>query len=291
MVIKMKEQIYILENQDSFEPKHIFDCGQCFRWNEEKDKSYTGIFKSNVLNVKKENNKIIFKGLVTGSIKEVVEDYFDLKRDYSIIKQELSKIDENVKLSIKYGDGIRILNQELVETILSFIISANNNIPRIKGIIENLSKKYGNEIRWNNNTYYTFPTLEQLKDVTTEDYRKLGTGFRDKRLYDTVQMLLEKKEDLNNWYNKNTNEVREKLLNLSGVGPKVADCILLFSDLKRFDVFPIDVWVRRVMNDLYIKNKDENKVNKTEIQKLALEKFGKFQGLAQQYLFYWKREA
>ena len=115
----MKEQIYILENQDSFEPKHIFDCGQCFRWNEEKNKSYTGVFKSNVLNVKKENNKIIFKGLVIGSIKEVVEDYFDLKRDYSIIKQELSKTDENVKLSIKYGDGIRILNQELVETILS----------------------------------------------------------------------------------------------------------------------------------------------------------------------------
>ena len=287
----MKEQIYILENQDSFEPKHIFDCGQCFRWNEEQDKSYTGVFKSNVLNVKKQENMIIFKGIVQGDIKDIVEDYFDLKRDYSKIKQELSKIDENVGLSIKYGEGIRILNQELIETILSFIISANNNIPRIKGIIEKISEKYGSKIIWNNNTYYTFPTLEQLKNVTPEEYRNLGAGFRDKRLYETVKILLEQKSDINNWYKYDTNNVREELLKLSGVGPKVADCILLFSDLKRFDVFPIDVWVRRVMNELYIKNSDETKVNKTEIQKLALQKFGKYQGLAQQYLFYWKREA
>ena len=287
----MKEQIYILENQDSFEPKHIFDCGQCFRWNEQQDKSYTGVFKSNVLNVKKQANKIIFKGIVKGNIKSVVEDYFDLKRDYSKIKEELSKIDENVGLSIKYGEGIRILNQELVETILSFIISANNNIPRIKGIIEKISEKYGSKIIWNNKTYYTFPTLEQLRNVSTEEYRSLGAGFRDKRLFETVKILLEQKSDINNWYKDDTNNIREELLKLSGVGPKVADCILLFSDLKRFDVFPIDVWVRRVMNELYIKNSDETKVNKTEIQKLALQKFGKYQGLAQQYLFYWKREA
>ncbi len=287
----MEEQVYILENQESFELKHIFDCGQCFRWNEEQDESYTGVFRSNVLNVSKKENIITFKGIVNGNIKEVVEDYFDLKRDYTKIKQELSKIDKNVALSIQYGEGIRILNQELIETILSFIISANNNIPRIKGIIEKISQKYGDIITWNNKTYFAFPTLEQLKNVNPEEYRKLGAGFRDKRLFETVQILLEKKSDINNWYNKNTNEVREELLNLSGVGPKVADCILLFSDLKRFDVFPIDVWVRRVMNELYIKNANETKVNKTEIQKLALQKFGKFQGLAQQYLFYWKREA
>ena len=127
--------------------------------------------------------------------------------------------------------------------------------------------------------------------MSTEEYRSLGAGFRDKRLFETVKILLEQKSDINNWYKDDTNNIREELLKLSGVGPKVADCILLFSDLKRFDVFPIDVWVRRVMNELYIKNSDETKVNKTEIQKLALQKFGKYQGLAQQYLFYWKREA
>ena len=288
----MKEQEYIIENQDSFELKHIFDCGQCFRWNEEQDGSYTGVFKGNVLNVKKENNQITFKGLVEGNIKEVVDDYFDLKRDYSEIKKNLSKIDENVKISVEYGKGIRILSQDLIETMLSFIISANNNIPRIKGIIEKISKKYGNEIIWCGKKYYTFPTLEQLKDVSIKDYRALGAGFRDIRLYETVHILLDGKVDINSLYQeKNTNKVREELLKLSGVGPKVADCILLFSDLKRLDVFPIDVWVRRVMNELYIKNPDETKVNKKQIEQIAKEKFGNLEGLAQQYLFYWKRDA
>ncbi len=288
----MIEQKCIIRNQESFELKHIFDCGQCFRWNEEEDKSYTGVFKGNVLNVKKENDTIAFKGIVNGDIKEVVEDYFDLERDYTKIKKTLSKVDINIKKGIKYGEGIRILNQDLIETILSFIISANNNIPRIKGIIERLSKNYGEKIVWNKKNYYTFPSLEQLKDVSIQEYRKLGLGFRDKRIYDTVHMLLDNKVDYKKWYNeKDTLKVRNELLSLAGVGPKVADCILLFSDLKRFDVFPIDVWVRRVMNELYIKNPDETKVNKKEIEKIAYQKFGNLEGIAQQYLFYWKREA
>lgn len=197
-----------------------------------------------------------------------------------------------MKMSIEYGNGIRILNQDLWETIISFIISANNNIPRIKGIIERLSEKYGDEIKYKGNKYYTFPTPEQLKNVTVEEYRKLGLGFRDIRLYETTKMVLNKQVDIENMKNNpNTIEVREELLKLSGVGPKVADCILLFSDLKRFEVFPIDVWVRRVMNDLYIKNEDETKVNKKQIEKIANEKFGDLAGLAQQYLFYWRREA
>lgn len=288
----MKEQEYILKNAESFELKDIFDCGQCFRWNEQQDGSYIGVFKNNVLNVSKEKNDIIFKGICEGNIEEIVKDYFDLNRNYEKIKEVLSKIDDNLKNSIEYGSGIRILNQDLWETIISFIISANNNIPRIKGIIERISKKYGNEIEYNNEKYYTFPTPEQLKDVTVQEYRELGLGFRDIRLYETTKMIIEKQVDLEELRkNSNTQEVRDKLLTLSGVGPKVADCILLFSDLKRFEVFPIDVWVRRVMNDLYIKNEDENKVSKKQIEKLAKEKFGDLAGLAQQYLFYWRREA
>ena len=288
----MKEQKYILTEVKSFELKDIFECGQCFRWNEEEDGSYTGIFDQNVLNVKKEDNQIIFKGICQGDIKVTVEKYFDMGRDYEKIKQQLSKIDSYMKESIEYGKGIRILNQDLWETIISFIISANNNIPRIKGIIERLSKSYGKEIQWNGKKYYTFPTPEELKDVTVEEYRKLGLGFRDIRLYETTKMILDKKVDLEKLEkNPNTLEVREQLLTLSGVGPKVADCILLFSTLKRFEVFPIDVWVRRVMNDLYIKNPDETKVSKKQIEKIATEKFGNLAGMAQQYLFYWRREA
>ncbi len=288
----MKEQKIILENVDSFELKDIFECGQCFRWNKQEDGSYEGIFKQNIANVKKEGKNVTISGIFKKDIQQTVEEYFDLKRDYSKIKQDLSKIDENMKMSIEYGKGIRILNQDLWETIISFIISANNNIPRIKGIIERLSKKYGKKITWNNKDYYTFPTAEELKNVTVEEYRNLGLGFRDIRLYETTKMILEKQVDLNKMQqNPNTLEVREELLKLSGVGPKVADCILLFSTLKRFEVFPIDVWVRRVMNELYIKNKDETKISKKQIEKIAQEKFGTLAGLAQQYLFYWRREA
>ena len=288
----MGEQEYKISNIDSFELKDIFDCGQCFRWNEQQDGSYTGVFGENVLNVSKVGNDVVFKGICKENIKETVENYFDLNRDYQKIKNQLMQIDENMKKSVEYGQGIRILNQDLWETIISFIISANNNIPRIKGIIERLSKKYGKEIEWNNTKYYTFPTAKALKDVTVQEYRELGLGFRDIRLYETTHMILDKKVDLESMNNNpNTMEVREQLLSLSGVGPKVADCILLFSDLKRFEVFPIDVWVRRVMNDLYIHNEDETKVNKKQIEKIAQEKFGDLAGLAQQYLFYWRREA
>ena len=288
----MKEQKYEIKNIKSFELADIFDCGQCFRWNKQEDGSYTGIFKGNVMNVQKQGDTVIFKGMCTGDIKEIVEEYFDLNRDYEKLKEELSKIDNNIKVSIEYGKGIRILNQDLWEMIISYIISANNNIPRIKGIIDRMSKKYGKEIEWNGEKYYTFPTIEELKDVTVEDYRNLGTGFRDIRLYETVQMISDGKIKLDELQkNPDTHEVREQLLTLSGVGPKVADCILLFSTLKRFEVFPIDVWVRRVMNELYIKNEDETKVNKKEIEKIAQDKFGNLAGLAQQYLFYWKREA
>ncbi len=275
---------------DTFELADIFECGQCFRWNKEDDGSYTGVFHNNVLNVGKKGNKIIFKGICEGNIEKICTDYFDLNRDYTKIKEELSKIDDNLKRSVEYGKGIRILNQDLWETIISFIISANNNIPRIKGIIERLSKAYGKKIVYNNKEYYTFPTPEELKNVTVADFRNLGLGFRDIRLYETTHMVLDKEVDLQKLDKLPTKLAREELLRLSGVGPKVADCILLFSTLKRFDVFPIDVWVRRVMNELYIKNEDENKVTKKEIQKLADQKFGNMQGLAQQYLFYWKRE-
>ena len=288
------KQTYIINNCKSFRVKDVFDCGQCFRWNEELDKSYTGIFGKNVLNVKQEPDeegyKITFTGVCNGNIEDICKNYFDLNRDYEEIKNKLSKIDEFMAQSISYGEGIRILNQDLWEMIISFIISANNNIPRIKGIIERMSKKYGEEIEFRGKKYYTFPTIEALKNASKEELRTLGMGFRDKYIYETTKIIAEKQVDLESLKNKETKQAREELLKLNGVGPKVADCILLFSTLKRLDVFPIDVWVRRVMNDLYIHNEDETKVSKKQIENLAKEKFGELEGIAQQYLFFWRRE-
>ena len=225
------EQYYEIKQDDSFNLKHIFECGQCFRWNKEEDGSYTGVFKNSVLNVKAENGNIIFKGICNGNIKDIVIDYFDLDTDYGKIKEELKKVDKYLEESINFGSGIRILNQDLWEMLISFIISANNNIPRI---YETTQKIKNNEFK-----------LEQIKEI------------------------------------KDTNLIREKLKTLPGVGPKVADCILLFG-LKRFEVFPIDVWVRRVMNDLYIKKEDETKVNKKEIEELAKTKYKNLAGISQQ---------
>lgn len=282
---------YILENQESFKMEDIFDCGQCFRWNKQNDGSYIGVIKDAVVKVEQINNKIIFSGRSNGNFKEIINYYFDLHSNYTEYKNKLSNIDEYLFKSIEFGDGIRILRQDLWECIISFIISANNNIPRIKKIIERLSQNYGEKIYFEGNEYYTFPTPESLSKASVEDLRNLGLGFRDKRIYNTTRMILEKEVDLEKLANlENTNLMRDELLKLDGVGPKVADCILLFS-LKRLDVFPIDVWVRRVMNDLYIHNENEEKVNKKELQKLAEEKFSDLSGLAQQYLFYWRRES
>ncbi|MCI8471142.1 MAG: 8-oxoguanine DNA glycosylase [Clostridia bacterium] len=287
----MKEQKIILQKVDSFKLKDIFECGQCFRWNLQEEGSYIGVIRQNVLKIKEEGENIIIEGIGNDKIAEIAEEYFDLKRDYTKIKERLTRIDKHMQTSIQYGQGIRLLNQDLWETILSFIISANNNIPRIKGIIERLCKKYGNKITWEGKDYFTFPTPEQLKDVTIKEYRELGLGFRDIRVYETTKKIISKQVDLEKMQeNPNTFEVREQLLTLSGIGPKVADCILLFSNLKRLEVFPIDVWVRRVMNDLYIKEADETKVSKKQIEKIATEKFGDLAGIAQQYLFYWRRE-
>ncbi len=286
----MKEQKLVLNNLDSFELEHIFDCGQCFRWNKQEDGSYVGVIKSGVLRVSKNKNMVVFDGILEGDINSIVYDYFDLGTNYDEIKREFSKIDDSMKKSVDFGYGIRILNQDLWEMIISFIISANNNIPRIKGIIERISEKCGEKVTWKDKDYYLFPTVEELSKLSVSDLRALGTGFRDKRIYKTTQMILNNEVSIDKITKmKNTLEIREELLKLDGVGEKVADCIMLFA-LKRYDSFPIDVWVRRVMNTLYIHNEDETKVTKKAIQECAYNLFEEKQGLAQQYLFYWARE-
>ena len=276
---------------DSFNLEHIFECGQCFRWEKINEYSYIGIIDDTVLKVKIDNDKLVISGVTDKKdIQNYLIEYFDLNRDYSKIKSKLSSIDKYMKESIDYGYGIRILNQNIWECIISYIISANNNIPRIKKIINNLSTRFGKKVTFEGNNYYLFPTIDQLATASVEDFRAAGAGFRDIRLYNTTQAIYNKDFNLSKLIQINdTNEIEKILLELDGVGPKVANCIMLFS-LKRFDVFPVDVWVRRVMNELYIHAKDENKINSKEIVKLAHDKFGDLSGIAQQYLFYWRRD-
>ncbi len=183
----MKEQNLTISNVKSFNLTHIFECGQCFRWNKNKDGSYTGVVKKNVINIKMIDNDVYVKSFGEDDLNNLFHKYFDMERDYDNIKKELRKIDEHMEKSILYGDGIRLLNQDLWETIISFIISANNNIPRIKGIIERISKRFGDRIDWEGQEYYTFPTPEQLGKASVEDLKNLGLGFRDVRVFETTR--------------------------------------------------------------------------------------------------------
>ncbi len=274
---------FVVNNIKDFELAHIFECGQCFRWRKEPDGSYTGVIKQGVLNVKKNNGDVIFSGEVSGDIKEICTNYFDLNRNYSDIKKNLCDGDENMKLASEYGYGIRILNQDVWEMIISFIISAANNIPRISKTIENISKRYGKEIIYNQNKYFLFPTAEELSRATIDDLRKLNLGFRDKYVFEATRRVNEGEVNIENLETMSTLEARKELMKIPGIGAKVADCILLFS-MGRIESFPVDTWIKKVMSELYV-----DSTNITKINQYATQKFGKYAGIAQQYLFYYKR--
>lgn len=271
-----------------FNLKSTLECGQCFRWEKLSENEYIGVIEDRVLKVKQVKNNIYISSSNYENLEKVVKKYFDLEKDYKKIEDEIVNIDNHVKEAVKNSSGIRHLNQPFFETLISYIISANNNIPRISKSVNLIAKTYGSKVKFENKDYYLFPTPEQLKDVTIDDYRKLGVGFRDKYIYSTVKDILDLKFDINNTYKLSTNELRKELLKLKGVGQKVADCIMLFS-CGREEVFPIDVWVERVMSLLYFK---ENKkaVDKKDIIEYANKYFGKNAGIIQQHLFYNIRE-
>ena len=273
-------------NIKDFEPKHIFECGQAFRWRKEDDDSYTAIHMGKIVNVKKKNENIIFSNTNEKDFQNIWQDYFDLQTDYSEIKSELSK-DPILEEAIKFGEGIRILNQEPYETTISFIISANNQIPRIKKSIELISENYGEFIgEYKGIKYYSFPKPEILAKVDESELEeKCKVGYRGKYIVNTSKMIYNKEVNLDKLYNMPTKDAKEILMTLPGVGPKVSDCILLFS-LNKNDAFPVDVWVKRVMEHFYLKEDTSLK----NISKYAEDKFGNLGGYAQQYLFYYARE-
>jgi len=284
MKIEQRNNDIILTQTDHFNLKKTFDCGQCFRWEEINEDEFIGIIKDKVVHIKEEDGTFIFYDTTKEYFENILIDYFDFNLDYNEIDKKIST-DEHIKKCIEYGKGIRILKQDLFETIISFIISANNNIPRIKKIINRICEKYGKEIIYKDKSYYTFPSAEDLKDITKEEFRELKMGFRDKYLVDAIYKINSGELDLKKITEMDTAEAKKELMKIKGVGEKVSDCILLFS-LKRLELCPMDVWVKRIF---------ETRYNLTDLTfesgfNLAKNNWGEYAGIAQQYLFYYERE-
>lgn len=257
--------------KDDFNPQHILECGQIFSFkkNGENYQVFSADKKAEIFET--ENGYII-----KTKNPDYFENFFDLKTDYGEIKKKLKKYDILTK-PIEYGHGIRIVKQDLFETVISFIVSANNNIKRIQMILDRMRQKLGQ----NMGDYYAFPTREALLSVNEEFFTNIGAGYRAKYLYETVRLIDEK--TLKEWDLLSTPDLRKKLIGLSGVGPKVADCILLFG-YGRGDVFPVDTWMAQMYNKFY-----EHQENREAIRYNLTKQFGQLSGFAQQYLFFFMR--
>ena len=276
----------IVEGLKDFEPAHIFECGQCFRWNKEEDNSYTGVALQKILNIKKEDNIVYFNNATLDDFNNIWYKYFDLDRDYGLIKEKLRKMDKHLNEAVEFGSGIRLLNQDEWETLISFILSANNRIPMIKKAIENISMSYGDEIgEYKGKMHYSFPRPKKINSISEEGIKSCKTGFRAQYIKDTSFIVAYSEEDLYKYKNLNSEMCKKELLRFCGVGSKVADCIMLFS-MSKFDVFPVDVWVKRVMEEFYIKEE----MNLNQIRDYGIDQFKDLSGFAQQYLFYYARE-
>jgi len=276
---------FTIEKIENFNLTHTFECGQCFRWKPNLDGSYTGIVGEGIYNIRMlEDSDLIIESSIPDS-KEFFEKYIDNLTDYSTIKQLLLKSDKSMEKAVEYGYGMRILKQEPWETLASFIISANNNIPRIMKTVENIARAYGKQIEFKGKAYNLFPKPEELADARDEDLKCCGLGFRGKYIKRAAQMISSGEIDLEKIGNMDSTSARSELTKIQGVGPKVADCVLLYSYAKA-DVFPIDVWIKRIVETIYFGK--EKKLH--EMQEFARNKYGELAGFAQQYLFYYARE-
>jgi N-glycosylase/DNA lyase len=273
-----------IENVQCFEPIHVFECGQCFRWHKESDGSYTGVVKEHVFNIRKSGQTISIQSEMPQP-ESFMSNYLDLTTDYSKIKQVLSLEDKIMKKATDFGYGMRILRQEHWECLASFILSANNFIPRIIRSVEIIAKMFGKPIEYEGKTYYSFPSANELVDVEEDKLELSGIGFRSKYIKHAARMVASGEIDLDAIEKMDTNTAREELMKIPGVGPKISDCALLYSYSKN-DVFPTDVWIKRVVEELYL----GREAKLTEIQDFARKKFGSLAGQAQQYLFYYARE-
>lgn len=264
---------------NDFNLKDTLMSGACFRATLESDGSFTNILRDRIINIRQIGDELIVKSNKLDNLSNVIREYFDLDRDYNIINKELIQVDPGLKDVIECCRGYHILNQDPFEMCISYIISQNNNVKRISASINKLCELYGQKVYFDGKVYFLFPTYEKLKELKADDLAELKIGFRDKYIID----FLNKYESFNDLDNLSTPDAFNKLLTVKGIGPKVASCILLFG-YKRLDVFPIDTWVKQFVSNRY-GVKDDFKT----IENLAINKYGKYSGLAIQYMYHYNR--
>ena len=252
MIYKVCDKSIIIKDKTEFNPKHILECGQVFRF-KKTDVGYVVFSLDKIATIIEKANEIT---IISSDVKYFV-NYFDLDNNYNDIKNKIA-INSTMKEAINFGSGLRILKQDPFEMLVSFIISANNNIKRIQSIIEKLCEKVGTKIE----SYYAFPTKNQMLTLSVEELKKLGLGFRAKYIYNAIRQIDEQFFKIENI---STKEGIEFLTKFSGVGPKVADCVLLFG-FKKTDVFPVDTWIEKVYNDYFCNGKLTNRTKIREIQ-------------------------
>lgn len=246
------------------------DCGQAFRFKAVSDSEIEGVAFKKYLRLSQTDDEICFYDTTQEDYDLIWKNFFDLNTDYVTLKQDFSK-DKVLKEAIAYASGIRILQQDNFEILLSFVISQNNNIKRIKNSIDKLCKKYGEEILPN---HYAFPTIEQLANITKEDLSELGLGYRDDYIVDCVQKVYSGEIKLEDVAKMSLEDAKKELLKIKGVGPKVCDCVLLFGFYKT-ECFPVDTWIKKVLAEYYPKGFPK--------------KYSETAGIAQQYLFHYMR--
>ncbi len=269
-IIYKNNNIYI-KGIEEFDLPHTLDCGQAFRWKCDENGVWSGVAGDKFLSLEKlADGTVVLYNTTTDEFENFWKDYFDLDRDYQTIRQILSQ-NETLKAAADYSYGIRILNQQPFETLCSFIISQNNNISRIKGIIERLCENFGE----NKNGYFAFPTAEKMASLSVEDLAPLRSGFRAKYLIDAAQKVASGEVDLYHLRYFSLEQAREELMKIKGVGPKVADCALLFSH-HHDRAFPKDVWINRALDTLF----------GGELPDIAND----YAGIAQQYIFFYARD-
>ena len=275
---------YKLKNVCDFDLAQTLECGQCFHFVKLDEEDYVLTAKGYVLHVSQEADTVTFYDTDKDEYVNVWKDYFDMDRDYSAIKKKLLEKDDKLKDAIESMWGVRILNQDFFETLISFIISQNKQIPHIKKIVADISAKFGTyKGTYGGTDMYTFPTLEQLVNASEEDFKELKTGFRAPYIMDAIRRNMAGQFDINELKSMDYDSCIKELMTIKGVGEKVANCVSLFG-LGKKEAFPVDVWIKRIMETMYFDGVD---TPKDKIAAFAKEQFGELGGFAQQYLFYY----
>ena len=257
--------------------------GQCFRMRLENDGSFTIILKDRVVNIIEDGDFLILDSNNLEDLDLVVSNYLDLARDYNCINEELSNKSDILKNNIHYCDGYKILNQDKFEMFITYIISQNNNVKRIMRSVLELSKLYGEKVVFRDEEYYLFPTFDSMKDITLDELKSIGVGFRDTYIKNALDKLSNDRLFLEKLDMMSTEEALRELTSIKGIGTKVASCILMFG-YGRFDVYPIDTWVRHFVSENY-----NIKDNIKDISIYMRDTFGEYSGLAIQYFFHTQR--